>query len=553
MTIQEKPNKKCDVIFDKGSKNERQCQGEFPDYSDGQTKCIGCRGGKPIAELAKIEDKITAELTEITEFQPIQIKPNEDLLAEVVGLYSKTVKGDDIYIQRILFNGLSCFTKAPNHLMTVEKTSEGKTYPVLEIAKYFPKENIIVLSDATPQSFKYQHGVLVDENYNPIQDVVDDLEKKIEELKKTKQSTTDLEKKRKDILKNSKTLIDLREKWIIFKEPPHTKLLEALYSTLSADEEFNEKRFVSQTARGKPETFAVVLRGTPAMLICTARDESRHERHSETQSRFEITSPHSSPEKYRGGMDLIAMKYGLPSSIQKKFIINQDEKDHIKRIILTFREIIKKNNGEVFNPFVDLLAELFPQEIGVRWRQFQRFQNLMNLHCFCNSYRRPEIMIDGVYFPVVVKSDIKWANEIIESIEALPPNKITWFTQVFIPTFKEYNCQPITIAKLVEYVEKQGGKTFTRQIRQVYLNPLFESGYIDMEMDLNQKTRNIYSPVSMDVSVFQSPFKSLSPFNASCVKSCLRKYVEGTFKSKSGTVVLTEDDFINLVVDVKDD
>ncbi|MGI0057284.1 MAG: hypothetical protein ACREAK_07920, partial [Nitrosarchaeum sp.] len=213
----------------------------------------------------------------------IEFSDKIDLLDEAIEKIGRTVKGDVNLINRIFFNGFSTFISKPTQLMVMERSSEGKTYPALQVAQYFPKEHVEKLGSMTPQAFKYELGILVDKDYNPIQDQIDDLDEQIYDARKKKNGKRikELKSQKENILKNSKSLIDLRYKWIIFKEPPDPKLLEGLYSTISSDEEYNEHKFVNHSNGDGNKSFTVVFRGTPAILICTAKDESRYARWQE--------------------------------------------------------------------------------------------------------------------------------------------------------------------------------------------------------------------------------------------------------------------------------
>lgn len=516
--------------------------------------------------LDKIKNKSLDEI-----LLSVTFEKNEDILSELIELFTKTIKGDEPLISRILFNALSSFTKNPSHLMVMERSSEGKTYPAIEISESFPKEVVVKLGGASPQSFKYEHGILVNENYEIIQAEVDELSEKIDDPKNKKERPK-LERERSLLFRTSKTLLDLRNKWIIFKEPPNAKLLEALYSTLSSDEEFNEHKFVNKSGTGKNQSFTVVFQGTPAILICTARDETTNKRWDETSTRFEKVSPISSNEKYSQGTHLIGKKLGLPSSLYKKFVISDYEKERKKILVLRLIKLIKSSGGQVFNAFIDELSEMFPHEIGYRWRQYQRFHTLINLHCFCFSLQRPKLLIDKMKIPMITLDDLKWANTIMQDLETLPPNKMKWFKDVFLEAWKTKGIDTTTekkiqetldipvekftvrIKDIVDYVKSKGGKTNTRQVRQVYLEPLFENGFVEKFPDPDNKNRDVYHPTSSEVDVIKSPLDSMIPFNHSGVKSCLAKYLKGNFRIEHQNRLFSIDDkeIINVLLSVED-
>jgi len=46
----------------------------------------------------------------------------------------------------------------------IAESSTGKTHIAMEVAKFFPDEDIITLAYVTPQSFFYEHGTLIDQH-----------------------------------------------------------------------------------------------------------------------------------------------------------------------------------------------------------------------------------------------------------------------------------------------------------------------------------------------------------------------------------------------------
>jgi hypothetical protein len=481
---------------------------------------------------------------------------------------SKTVKGDIDLIHHILFNGLSAFTIKPTHLMVMEKSSEGKTYPALQISQHFPKENVITLGSVTPMIFKYEYGILVDENYQPIEDKLSELEIQIKAKKskgRQKQDGTtlqELEARKKDLEKNARHLIDMRNKWIIFKEPPDPKLLEGLYSTLSSDEEYNEHRFVDRV-KGANKTSKVVFRGTPAILICTAKDETKHNRWDETVTRFRIVSPVSTPQKYRDGMGLISKSHGLPKKLYEEHVMNKSEKERISEIIKKLISQVQAFDGEVTNPFLDESGKQFPHENGARWRQYKDFLVSVSLHCLCYSEHRPKVIIDDETIPFVIKADIVWALSIMKDNSSIPPNKMKWFEEVFVPSFNKYaetvhfpfsgiERKCIYGHQIKKHVEDVSNSSLTvKQMRETYLETLFDHGFIEKEKDPRNNTRDVYWPVEDHETKPKSSFIAIESLDKSCVELFIEKYLQRRFSYEYRGQKITEDELIQIILSDK--
>jgi hypothetical protein len=490
----------------------------------------------------------------------LTLEVNQDYLEEVVELISRTVKGDRPLIYRILFNGLSMYLPKPIQLMISDRTAEGKTYPSMQTCQYFPEENVMILGSATPQTFKYEHGILVDGNYNPIQDRVNQLQVQIE-ITEDKEERKSLKIELRKLLAGSKTLIDLREKWIIFLEPPDPKLLEMLYSTLSGDKEFIEHKLVNQS-NGEHRSHTIVLRGTPAMLICTARDDSRLQRWDETMSRFHIISTSTDNQKYNEGMDLIAQEQGLPKELFDEQVISEEEKKRCRFLIRRLIEQIRESEGKVLNPFNKELSRVFPKESGKRFREFKILLSLISVHCLCYSHSRPKVVIKGRRIPIVTKADIMWTVELMREQTVIPPYKMKWFKKIFLPAWEingdsvDFRQSGASIVRKVitgnEIVQYQFDITEERitvkQVRENYLETLFEHGIIEKEQDPRNKTRDVYWPAEGYLENSHPSLIAISWIDDSCVNAFIEKVLKQRFSFEIHNNRISEDQVIQYIL-----
>ena len=102
-----------------------------------------------------------------------------------------------------------------------------------------------------------------------------------------------------ELYEGAKTLIDLTGKILVFLEPPHKEVWAILKPILSHDSPEIEYPFVNKTDKDGHETKNVVVRGWPACIFCSAKDESKWEMWSEVKSRFLTSSPNMIPQKYQ--------------------------------------------------------------------------------------------------------------------------------------------------------------------------------------------------------------------------------------------------------------
>ena len=163
----------------------------------------------------------------------------------------------------------------PINLGIMAPSSEGKTYPVEECIKFFPREDVYKVGSMSAKALVRDKGILVDTRLNPIEDKLKQLKKQVNRLSKKSQEEEKEEKleELEELYKDAKTLIDLRGKILVFLEPPHKEVWEILKPILWHDSYEIEYPFVNQTDKDGHETKKVVVIGWPSCIFCSARDE----------------------------------------------------------------------------------------------------------------------------------------------------------------------------------------------------------------------------------------------------------------------------------------
>jgi len=328
---------------------------------------------------------------------------NEDFIEYVIKKVKKTVKCEDILIRQILYTGLSSYIEVdPINLGILAPTSEGKTYPVEECIKFFPREDVFKVGSMSAKVLVRDKGILVDKNLNPIEDKLKELKKRIKELSKKNQKEEEeqINEEIEKLYKDAKTVIDLTGKILIFLEPPKKDLWDILKPILSHDSPEIEFPFVNQTDRKGHETKNVVVRGWPSCIFCSARDESKWDVWPEIKSRFLISSPNMIPQKYKESTKLISQKIGKPNSIQQEIIISDIEMDNAKQCILLLKQKInelklKNNNGKIsiWIPYAEILEKELPSNKGTDVRLQKRIFALLRIVPIIKSSQRKLLCI----------------------------------------------------------------------------------------------------------------------------------------------------------------
>jgi len=178
-----------------------------------------------------------------------------DRLKDVLDL---TIKEDDINKLIIFLCQLSVYTEDDQfNVISNAPSSTGKTYIPIEIAKLFPKEDVVQLAHTSPTAFFHEAGTY-------------------------------------DSSKNQ-TIVDLSKKIIVFLDQPHTLLLQYLRPILSHDmKEISLKITDRQKGAGLRSKNILVI-GYPAVIFCTAGfliDEQE-------ATRFFLLSPETSQLKIK--------------------------------------------------------------------------------------------------------------------------------------------------------------------------------------------------------------------------------------------------------------
>jgi len=161
---------------------------------------------KPEKTLEQQATEILNEMDPIQKIQDYHERKKQDLLEDVIKFSKKEIlkESDNIYL--ILLNGLSAYSSNPINLRILASSSEGKTYMVNLISKLFPKIDVLNLSSASAQSFKYLNGETVIEtksgDFEPVDAKLVELEikgqdktKSKEELESIRNEITEIRKK----------------------------------------------------------------------------------------------------------------------------------------------------------------------------------------------------------------------------------------------------------------------------------------------------------------------------------------------------------------------
>lgn len=434
--------------------------------------------------------------------------PDKDYAEFVISTSKKTVKQEDVLVKQILYTGLSAYTHDPINLGILAPTAEGKTYPVIQTLKPFPKEDVWLIGSMSTKLLVRQKGELVDQYNQPIKSQIKELKQQIEEQEGDKES---LKEKLEELYENARSLIDLKDKILVFLEPPQHELWNLLKPILSHDSEI-EFPYVDKTERGF-QSKRVVVRGWPACIFCSAKDESNWPAWSEIVNRFLITSPNMIPEKYLQSNLLIAQRKGLPDLLQQKLIVSNEEILLAKRCVLYLKQEIQKLSSNKQNPlwipYSQILGEILPSEKGTDTRITKRIFSFLNIIALAKAHLRLKLMYGQETLIIASLEDLGEVLHITQNINGIPTYKMKFFIEIFLPLYKsKINLGPdekdtneetriaVTTRELCDYMKEKIGKEIdTDNLKKKYLNELHNNGLIGEEISLIDKRQKIYYPL----------------------------------------------------------
>jgi len=422
------------------------------------------------------------------------------ILDDIVKIFSKEIREENDNITQVILALLSAWTNNPQNIRILAPSGEGKTYLVTLIAKLFPQENIIILAKATPQSFKYalSSKKVVENGPGNWQDYEVAIIPVEEELSKTKDKEKQQELKNgiRELRESACDLVDFTNKIIILVDSQSFELFESLKTTLSHDQQNIQSFSVNKSKSGTILGQKFVIRGFPALIYCSAKDEQKRDETNEINTRFNTISLNPSSKKYREMLKLEGIRSSLPGSIFSEEIISEEEIEEIRKSIAGLIEKIK-NNDEIFNPYGIGLSNLFKDDAGFRTRQFKVLNNNITILTLVNSDSRPKIVYEDEEFPISTRQDIEDACNLTKEQKEIQSYKIKFFNDHIRPSILNQgkgkslvtgtiNC--LTVSELTDILSKKGITTDRQRLQETILKPLVEHGFLEKFPDPDNKS-----------------------------------------------------------------
>ena len=375
-----------------------------------------------------------------------------DELKKTLGL---TIKRDDENKLITFLCALSAYTEnAQFNLSFNAPSSSGKSFIPTEIAKLFPKEDVIATGYCSPTAFFHDQGIY-------------------------------------DKTSNSKT-INFKNKILIFLDQPHNQLLERLRPILSHDEKQIKIKITDKSEKGGLRTKNVVINGYPAVIFCSAGQYIDEQE----STRFILLSPEINQHKLR---DAITEKIIKDSNAQAydDWINKSPERLELKTRIVAIKNIGIKdikiaNPDKIENLFFSSRRLLKPRHQRDIGRLISIAKVLALINCW---YRENDNGILIANDNDVEEAMVIW-NKISESQEFnLSPYIYDIYKNIILSAFQEKR-RPISRLEVAsKYLQVNGNHLDEIKLRQQIMPMLVGAGLVVEEPDKNDKRKILITPI----------------------------------------------------------
>lgn len=504
---------------------------------------------------------ILATTTAATEVKrpssPVLQGYNDDYFEYLINYSSKTVKQENTLLRQIYTTFLSSFaSQLANNLSVRAPSSEGKSYPLMKTIEACgaPSNEIIVVNHITPTALIYQTGgALVDKDGKEIKDQVKQLKKEIGYARNKKDWDTLEEKKDalEKLLTDSAYRLDLNGKCFVLLEPPKEGLWDLLKAILSHDK-YETRHMMTDKGSHGMATKNVILRGFPAFVFCSAKDESHWGVWEEILTRFMFTSPNMIPRKYYEGNKLIGRRFGLPSFSKRRVetfgtaeerLLAMQCYNFLKNQIKSY--YATPDSSPIWIPYLEQLTELLPYTKGADNRVASRVFQLLSVITLCKAHLRPKIIDIATGQQCVVSSleDLREALHITQNVSGLPPHKVRFYVNTILRLYNDkikereelkknsskFQTQSnekvfLTSTEIAEAYNKTllpGARTYTADsITKAFLDELHNYGCIEKVQDpRTNKLQYVYYPLvdfdEEDITAIESAQTDLTKLTSS--------------------------------------
>jgi len=437
---------------------------------------------RPMFDLAKLKEMGGFKAGDLIAVDP-------KLFEKFIAHTGQRVKRDLTTRNLVFLTGVSAYTREPLNLFLRGESSIGKTYVVVQVLSYFPKEDVWLLGGLSPTALVYDRGVLVDRNGEVI----------LPSDKPSEDAPKEDKEDYRERMKGAHYLVDLSGKILVFLEAPNIETFNRLRPILSHDApEIIYKS--TETRKGQLQSIHVVVRGWPSTIFCTTSDRFVQD----LATRSLTNTPETTPEKYRDANFLTGNKASFPWAFERDLDFNL-----LEGYIRTLRNRLPKLRTVI--PFAEELAIKFPSKFPRSMRDFAHLLGLIEVSALFHFAQRPtlvrksktEVSMKGTGTPLraeeiecyvlAVKSDYDRVMALWKAIQETTETSaashiMTFFHEVVEEVAKEN--ETFSISELTDRWNKKFETRKSSDTIRKWVDFLCDIGYVTKEPDPVDKRQN---------------------------------------------------------------
>jgi len=423
-------------------------------------------GGRPLTPNEAPAEQAATPLIFPTPSKGGHISPiSLDEVAEILGT---TIKADDTNKRILFLNMLLNYTEEDQQNIAFNApSSTGKSYLALQIADYFPEEDVLALGYTSPKAFFHELGEQVREDGTPLQPrdefVNENLDAwvKLHPKPESGEGVTDWKEELKAERRRLKIewdeipklyLVNLERRIIIFIDQPHDQLLQYLRSLLSHDRKRIRIKIADKTREGRNRTKTIELVGYPTVIF----NSTRFSLAEQERTRLWLLSPEMTQTKLRGSIKLLGDRLANRLSFRKALDADEGRR-RLKRLVAAVKAagiqqilIRDEDRDRIVKRFLDEHRNLAPR----LQRDFPRLVALCKAHALLNFMDRQRTADGGLW---ANRSDVDLGYELY--------SKISESNELGIPpqVYRLYN-------ERIKPVFDKGGSLSRRELAREYFN-----------------------------------------------------------------------------------
>ena len=357
------------------------------------------------------------------------------------------------------------------NVMYNSQSSTGKTYITLEVAKYFPSQDVKIYGRTSKTAFYYNESLMKHDGRNQF-------------------------------------YIDLERRILVFAEQPDMQLLENLRSFLSHDLKKTPFVLTNKSKAGRNTASEGYLLGFATTIFCSANlriDEQE-------QTRSLILSPESTEETVMAGIEESIARNSQKDAYLAK--LNDDEK---RRSLMDRILFIKSLNvGQVDIEDSEYLKTRFYEKLRSfpprAQRQIGHFMSLVKGVALLNAPFR--MVGDKV---VATNKDVDEAKKLWDAISesmfyGVPPQALDFYKNDVMRAYNVVNMvrakkRGVTYDELAkEHYKRAGNFPNLDMVRKMFIPALQCAGLISYEKDDDDKRQMLITPlVFFDENLEEKP------------------------------------------------